>query len=43
MTRISFAALPILVLKAGLCVLAMLGGAIAVLIAVLFASGILTW
>lgn len=43
MTRIAFAALPILALEAGLCVLAMLGGANTVLIAVLLASGILTW
>ena len=43
MTRIAYAALPILALKAGLCVLAILGGANAVLIAVLLASGILTW
>lgn len=31
------------VLEVGLCVLAMLGGVIAVLIAVLLASGVLVW
>lgn len=43
MTRTAFASLLILALEAGLCVLAILGGATAVLIAVLLASGILTW
>jgi hypothetical protein len=43
MTRIAFAALPILALEAGLCVLSMLGGAITVLIAGLLAGGILAW
>ena len=43
MTRIAFATLPILALEAGLCVFAMLGGAITVLIAALLASGILIW
>ncbi len=43
MTRTAFASLLILALEASLCVLAILGGAITVLIAVLLASGILTW
>jgi hypothetical protein len=38
-----FAPLTILALEAGLCVFAMLGGAITVLIAALLASGILIW
>jgi hypothetical protein len=43
MTRMVFAPLTILALEAGLCVFAMLGGAITVLIAALLASGILIW
>jgi hypothetical protein len=43
MTRIAFASLPILALEAGLCVFAVLGGAMTVLFAVLVASGILSW
>ncbi len=43
MTRTAFASRLILALEAGLCVLAILGGAITVLIAVLLASGVPTW
>ncbi len=43
MTRMEFASLLILPLETGLCALAVLSGAIAVLVAFLLVSGFLTW